>query len=70
MKNAKHQLEELRMALKYCHLNYEEILEDYRDYIRRCKDKSKDWNGSDRRMYSICTLNSSLKQWNGSERRT
>jgi len=69
MENAKRQLKELRMALKYCHLNHEEILEDYRDYLKKCENKNKSWNGSDRREYSINRWSSSLKQWNGAERR-
>ncbi len=70
MEDAKLQLKELRMALNYCHLNDEEILEDYRDYLRKCKNKSKDWNGSDRRIYYLDRWSSSLQQWSGAERRT
>ncbi len=69
MKNAEKQLKELKMALNYCHLNCDEILEDYREYMKRCKHNSKSWDGKDRRIYFLNKSEYHPTSWGGDERR-
>ena len=40
MKNAEAQLREIRLALKYCELDFDEILEDYREHLKDLKRRS------------------------------
>lgn len=39
MENAEAQLREIQLALRYCELDYEAILEDYRDHVRELKER-------------------------------
>lgn len=39
MKSAEAQLREIQLALKYCDLDYEAILEDYREHLKELKRK-------------------------------
>ncbi len=38
MKNAETQLREIQLALKYCELDYDAILEDYREHLRELNE--------------------------------
>ena len=40
MKSAEAQLREIRLALKYCELDFDEILEDYREHLKDLKRRS------------------------------
>lgn len=68
--NAKNELSELKQALRYCHLDFEEILEDYREYLERCRQNSDRWNGIDRRDYFIKKQGAPKSKWDGTERRS
>ncbi len=67
---AEEELNELRSALNYCQLSCEEILEDYREYIRRCKKKGESWDGVDRRIYFLEKCKFSSRLWHGTDRRS
>lgn len=68
--NAENELRELKQALQYCHLDCEEILEDYREHLDRCRRKGDHWNGIDRRDYFIKKWDAPRKKWDGTERRS
>lgn len=70
MRKAERELEELKMALNYCHLNHEEILEDYRDYMQRCQKNTNEWDGTDRRIYYLSRFKHPQQRWKGLERRS
>ena len=40
MKNAAAQLREIRLALEYCELDFDEILEDYREHLKDLKRRT------------------------------
>ena len=40
MDNAEAQLREIQLALKYCDLDYEAILEDYREHVREKQNQN------------------------------
>lgn len=67
---ANEELLELIQALRYCQLDYEEILEDYREHLARCKEKSIDWDGKDRRDFFLERNRARFRTWDGEERRT
>ena len=39
MESAEAQLREIQLALKYCDLDYKEILEDYREHLKDLEQK-------------------------------
>lgn len=39
MKSAEAQLREIQLALQYCDLDYEAILEDYREHLKEIRRK-------------------------------
>lgn len=41
MKNAEAELQEIRLALQYCDLDYREILEDYREHLKDVKRRAE-----------------------------
>ena len=41
MKSAEKQLREIQLALKYCDLDFNEILEDYREHLKDLKNRAK-----------------------------
>ncbi len=41
MESAEAQLREIQLALRYCELDYEDILEDYREYLKDLKRKTE-----------------------------
>jgi hypothetical protein len=47
--NAEAQLREIQLALKHCELDYEEILEDYREHLKYL-EKLKEQRSSSRNM--------------------
>jgi uncharacterized protein YaaW (UPF0174 family) len=40
MESAEAQLREIQLALKYCDLDYREILEDYREHLKVLEQKA------------------------------
>lgn len=40
MESAEAQLREIQLALKYCDLDYKEILEDYREHLKDLERKA------------------------------
>lgn len=40
MESAEAQLREIQLALKYCDLDYQEILEDYREHLKDLEQKA------------------------------
>ncbi len=63
-------LKELIKALDYCCLDYKEILEDYRVYLKGCRQRAKGWDGKDRRDYFISRKDNMYLYWDGLERRS
>ncbi len=62
MENAKGQLREIQLALKHCDLDYEEILEDYREHIRKLHKHIRESNEQACSQYGIKKTTRSLPE--------
>ncbi len=47
METPETQLREIQLALEYCDLDYEEILEDYREHLKNINHKPEPNNNSE-----------------------